>query len=140
NKELYKSFLLPKRSTKNSAGYDFKALTSFTLKKGERKKIPLGVKASLENDEVLMIVVRSSMGFKYNIRLCNQVGIIDSDYYNNSSNEGHIWICLENEGEEDYSINEGDNICQGIFVKYLTVDNEEDVITKRNGGFGSTNN
>ena len=140
NKELYKSFLLIKRSTKNSAGYDFKALTSFTLKKGERKKIPLGVKASLENDEVLMIVVRSSMGFKYNIRLCNQVGIIDSDYYNNSSNEGHIWICLENEGEEDYSINEGDNICQGIFVKYLTVDNEEDVITKRNGGFGSTNN
>ena len=140
NKELYESFLLPKRSTKNSAGYDFKALTSFTLKKGERKKIPLGVKASLENDEVLMIVVRSGMGFKYNIRLCNQVGIIDSDYYNNSSNEGHIWICLENEGEEDYSINEGDNICQGIFVKYLTVDNEEDVITKRNGGFGSTNN
>ena len=38
NKELYESFLLPKRSTKNSAGYDFKALTSFTLKKGERKK------------------------------------------------------------------------------------------------------
>ena len=140
NKELYESFLLPKRSTKNSAGYDFKALSSFTLKKGERKKIPLGVKASLENDEVLMIVVRSSMGFKYNIRLCNQVGIIDSDYYNNSSNEGHIWICLENEGEKDYSINEGDNICQGIFVKYLTVDNEEDVISERNGGFGSTNN
>lgn len=140
NKELYESFLLPKRSTRNSAGYDFKALTSFTLKKGERKKIPLGVKASFENDEVLMIFVRSSMGFKYNIRLCNQVGIIDSDYYNNSSNEGHIWICLENEGEEDYSINEGDNICQGIFVKYLTVDNEEDVITKRNAGFGSTNN
>ena len=140
NKELYESFLLPKRSTKNSAGYDFKALTSFTLKKGERKKIPLGVKASFENDEVLMIFVRSSMGFKYNIRLCNQVGIIDSDYYNNSSNEGHIWICLENEGEEDYSINEGDNICQGIFVKYLTVDNEEDVISERNGGFGSTNN
>ena len=140
NKELYESFLLPKRNTRNSAGYDFKALTSFTLKKGERKKIPLGVKTSLENDEVLMIFVRSSMGFKYNIRLCNQVGIIDSDYYNNSSNEGHIWICLENEGEEDYSINEGDNICQGIFVKYLTVDNEEDVINKRNGGFGSTNN
>ncbi len=140
NKELYESFLLPKRNTRNSAGYDFKALTSFTLKKGERKKIPLGVKASFENDEVLMIFVRSSMGFKYNIRLCNQVGIIDSDYYNNSSNEGHIWICLENEGEEDYSINEGDNICQGIFVKYLTVDNEEDVINKRNGGFGSTNN
>lgn len=138
--ELYNSFLLPKRNTKNSAGYDFKSLSSFTLKSGERKKIPLGVKVSLEEDEVLMIVVRSSMGFKYNIRLCNQVGIIDSDYYNNSSNEGHIWICLQNEGKEDFDIIKGDNICQGIFVKYLTVDNEEDVTIERNGGFGSTNN
>ena len=140
DKELYDSFSLPKRSTKNSAGYDFKSLTSFTLKKGERKKIPLGIKVKLESDEVLVIVVRSSMGFKYNIRLCNQVGIIDSDYYNNSNNEGHIWICLQNEGEEDFSISEGDNICQGIFVKYLTVDNEEDIDNLRNGGFGSTNN
>lgn len=140
DEELYNSFSLPKRSTKNSAGYDFKALTSFVLKKGERKKIPLGVKVSFENDEVLIIVVRSSMGFKYNIRLCNQVGIIDSDYYNNSDNEGHIWICLENEGEEDFNVSEGDNICQGIFVKYLTVDNEETIDNLRNSGFGSTNN
>ena len=140
DKELYDNYSLPKRSTKNSAGYDFKTLTSFTLKKGERKKIPLGVKVKLESDEVLMIFVRSSMGFKYNIRLCNQVGIIDSDYYNNQDNEGHIWICLQNEGEEDFNILENDNICQGIFVKYLTVDNEENVINERNGGFGSTNN
>ena len=140
DEELYNSFLLPKRSTKNSAGYDFKSLTSYTLKKGERKKIPLGIKVKLESDEVLMIVVRSSMGFKYNIRLCNQVGIIDSDYYNNSNNEGHIWICLQNEGEEEFNISKGDNICQGIFVKYLTVDNEEDIDNLRNGGFGSTNN
>ncbi len=138
--ELYNNLQLPKRSTKNSAGYDFKSLSSFTLKSGERKKIPLGVKVSLEDDEVLLIVVRSSMGFKYNIRLCNQVGIIDSDYYNNENNEGHIWICLENEGKEDFNILSGDKICQGIFVKYLTVDNEDNIDNSRNGGFGSTNN
>ena len=140
DEKLYNSYILPRRSTKKSAGYDFKALDNYTLKPGERKKIPLGVKVKLEDDEVLMIVVRSSMGFKYNIRLCNQVGIIDSDYYNNSSNEGHIWIALQNEGEEDFIINEEDNICQGIFVKYLTVDSEEDINNVRNGGFGSTNN
>lgn len=140
DKELYNSFSLPKRSTKKSAGYDFKALDNYILKPKERKKIPLGVKVKLESDEVLMIVVRSSMGFKYNIRLCNQVGIIDSDYYNNSSNEGHIWIALQNEGDEDFVINKEDNICQGIFVKYLTVNDEEDINNVRNGGFGSTNN
>ena len=37
-----------------------------------------------------MLLVRSSMGFKYNVRLCNQVGIVDSDYYNNPDNEGHM--------------------------------------------------
>lgn len=37
----------------------------------------------MEDDEMLMIVVRSSMGFKYNVRMCNQVGILENDYYNN---------------------------------------------------------
>lgn len=44
----------------------------------------------MNEDEMLMIVVRSSQGFKYNVRLCNQVGIIESDYYNNETNEGHL--------------------------------------------------
>lgn len=46
----------------------------------------------MNEDEVLFLIVRSSMGFKYNVRLCNQVGIIDKDYYNNIDNEGHIFI------------------------------------------------
>ena len=41
--------------------------------------------------EFLGIYIRSSLGFKYNIRMCNQVGIIDADYYNNKDNEGHIF-------------------------------------------------
>lgn len=58
-------------------------------------KIPTGIKANMENNDVLFLVVRSSMGFKYNVRMCNQVGVIDSDYYNNIDNEGHIWIKLK---------------------------------------------
>ncbi len=52
----------------------------------------------MNEDEVLFLIVRSSMGFKYNVRLCNQVGIIDKDYYNNIDNEGHIFIKIQNEG------------------------------------------
>ena len=73
----------------------------------------------MENDEVLLILVRGSQGFKYNVRLINQVGVVDKDYYNNSGNEGHIWIGLKNEGEKDYIVNKGDRIAQGIFMKYL---------------------
>ena len=137
--DLYKSYNLPVRKTKNSAGYDFESLISFTLKKGETIKIPLGIKACMNSDEVLMLFVRSSQGFKYNIRMCNQVGIIDSDYYNNESNEGHIFIKLKNEGESDYVVVKGDAICQGIFTKFLTVDDEVVVDTLRTSGIGSTN-
>ena len=86
---------------------------------------------------MLMIVVRSSMGFKYNVRMCNQVGVIESDYYNNISNEGHMWVALQNEGDKDYIINKGDAYAQGIFIKFLTCgDNPEE---ERIGGLGSTN-
>lgn len=135
---LYDSYNIPKRSTKNSAGYDFESLYDFTLKPNEIIKIPTGIKATMNSDEVLFIIVRSSMGFKYNVRLVNQVGVIDSDYYNNSDNEGHIFIKLHNQGNKDYIVKKGEKICQGIFTKYLTVDNEEKIEKERISGIGST--
>ena len=90
-------------------------------------------------DEMLMIVIRSSLGFKYNTRMCNQIGIIESDYYNNSDNEGHMFVKIQNEGNDNLIIKKGDRLCQGIFVKFLTVDNEEEINNKRTSGIGSTN-
>lgn len=139
NNESYLEYNLPRRSTKNSAGYDFFAIKDFCIKPGEIKKIPTGVKASMLEDEMLLLFVRSSMGFKYNIRMCNQVGIIDSDYYNNSDNEGHMWVALQNEGTEEFNIKKGDKYIQGVFTKFLTVDNEDKNINVRKGGVGSTN-
>ena len=137
DKELYEEYELPKRATKSSAGYDFYALYDMVLHPGEILKIPTGYKAKFNYDEMLMLVIRSSMGFKYNVRMCNQVGIIDSDYYNNSDNEGHMWVSLQNEGKEDYVIKKGSAYCQGIFVKYLTCGDEIDTV--RESGIGSTN-
>ena len=94
DKKLYEEYDLPKRMTSHSAGYDFFAIEGFTIKPGEIKKIPTGYKATFGNDEMLMILVRSSMGFKYNVRMTNQVGIIESDYYNNIDNEGHMFVSL----------------------------------------------
>lgn len=139
NRKIYDNYMLPKRSTKNSAGYDFFAIKPFVLKPGEIKKIPTGLKVYMNSDEFLMIVVRSSMGFKHNVRMCNQVGIIDFDYSDNSSNGGHMWISLQNHGLNDYNVKEGDAIAQAIFMKYYTVDNEEEIFNERTGGFGSTN-
>ena len=89
----------------------------------------------MNDDEVLWLVDRSSQGFKYNVRMCNQVGVIDKDYYNNKDNEGHIFVKLQNEGTKDYVVKRGDAICQGIFIKYLTVDNEEEKFNERTSDY-----
>ncbi|MGM9875798.1 MAG: deoxyuridine 5'-triphosphate nucleotidohydrolase [Bacilli bacterium] len=134
----YEDILLPKRSTKNSAGYDFYSLYDITIKPNEIVKIPTGIKVCMNENEFLGIFIRSSLGFKYNIRMCNQVGIIDADYYNNKDNEGHIFVCLQNEGDKDFVINKGDRFVQGIFMPFLITD-DDSTTSKRIGGIGSTN-
>ena len=124
DRQLYEEYEIPSRETYYAAGYDFHALCDFVIKPGMTKKIPTGIKAEMENDDVLLIVVRSSQGFKYNVRLINQVGVVDKDYYNNPTNEGHIWIGLKNEGIKDYVVNKGDGIAQGMFIKYLLTEND----------------
>lgn len=134
----YEDLVLPRRSTKNSAGYDFISVIDINLKPGERKIIPTGIKVIMNENEFLALYIRSSLGFKYNIRMCNQVGIIDADYYGNSDNEGHIYVCLENEGKEEINIKKGDRFVQGIFTPFLITDDDTATET-RLGGIGSTN-
>jgi dUTP pyrophosphatase len=69
--------------------------------------------------------------------LANSTGIIDSDYYDNADNEGHIMIAYCNTKDVPYTIEKGDRIGQGIFMKYLTVDNDK-AAGVRTGGIGST--
>ena len=129
----------PTRATKGSAGYDFESPISFELKPGETIKIPTGIRAVIDENWVLKIYSRSSLGFKYRLWLDNLTGIIDSDY-SNSDNEGHIFIKVTNNSLEDkiVRINRGDKFAQGIFVQYGTVI-DDDAVEARNGGFGSTN-
>ena len=135
---LYDSIELPKRSTKASAGYDIRSVEEGIIKPGEAKIFKTGLKVSMNTDEVLNIYSRSGHGYKYNICLVNSVGVIDSDYYNNPDNEGHFSIKLINLGDKDFEVNIGDKIAQGIFMKYLTVDDEDIIDNERNGGIGST--
>ena len=134
---LYNNYLLPKRATKCSAGYDFYAIYDINIKPGEIVKIPTGYKAKFNNDEALLLIMRSGLGFNYNLRLTNQVGLIESDYYNNESNEGHMWISIQNEGKEEINIKKDTAYCQGVFIKFLITDDDHVTII-RQGGLGST--
>lgn len=132
---LYNEYELPQRDSDSTAGYDIYLLQDLIIEPNEIKKIPTGIKSFFEKDEVLFLIVRSSTGFKYNIRLCNQVGVIDSDYYNNQNNEGHIWIKIQNEGKEKVIIPQGEAIVQGIFLKYLTTQSDKDRNIKRTSDY-----
>lgn len=132
------NFNLPKRATKHAAGYDFESPIDDEIMPGEIKMVTTGVKAYMKEDEVLELYSRSSHG-KKGIMLANSVAVIDGDYYNNPDNEGEISFLLRNTTDEVFKINKGDRIGQGVFKKFLTIDNEQEITDVRKGGFGSTN-
>ncbi len=137
-RKIYDEIKLPCRATRGSAGYDFFSPIDFTLKPGETIKIPTGIRVFIEPDWVLNIFPRSGLGFKFRLQMNNTVGIIDSDYFN-SDNEGHIFVKLTNDTNEEktVSVARGTGMVQGIFMQYgITID--DNVVQIRNGGFGST--
>lgn len=137
-KSMYDQLKLPKRATKGSAGYDFYTPIDIDLQPGKTIKIPTGIRCEMNPRWVLMIYPRSGLGFKFRLQLNNTVGIIDSDYYY-SDNEGHIFIKITNDTNEDKTVQvkAGQGFAQGIFMQYGIVEND-DTVEERNGGFGST--
>lgn len=129
------NFPMPVRKTKFSAGYDFCVPEDVTLEPGVMKLVPTGIKAYMQEGEFLGMHIRSSMAVKKQVRLVNNVGIIDADYYNNPDNEGHIMFAVSN----DFIIFDEPimRIAQGVFLPYLVADNDN-ASDERTGGIGST--
>ena len=127
---------LPTRATKNSIGYDFYSPIAVDIEPMHSQMIWTDVKAIFNSDEALLINVRSSMG-KQPVMISNTQGWIESDYANNPDNDGNIGFRLFNLGDTIYTVRVGDRIGQGMFIKYLTTD-DDNATSTRNGGFGST--
>ena len=132
---------LPIRKTKYSAGYDVEAAEDTIIpafKRGQKPTlVKTGIKAYMEDDEMLLLYNRSSNPGKKGLILANSVGIIDCDYYGNEDNDGHFMFAFYNFFDHEVVIKKGDAIGQAIFMKYLVVDNDNASGTRK-GGFGST--
>lgn len=131
---------LPERKTAHSAGYDVESAEDVVIPPFELGckpvLIPTGLKAYCKEDEFFLLVNRSS-GPKKGFVMANSVGIVDADYYENITNDGHFYFQYYNFSKEDLVIKKGDTIGQVIFMKYYKVD--EDVSGgERTSGFGST--
>lgn len=133
------NFPLPSRQTARSAGYDIYLPERVTLPAHTQKMVPTGIKAYMQDNEYLGIHIRSSMAVKRHLRLVNNEGIVDADYYNNPDNEGHLLLALYNDSDSDVTLEKGERVAQGIFYTYLLADDDARAPKKeRNGGFGST--
>lgn len=136
NKDIH----LPKRATKYAAAYDVEAAEDTIIppfKKGDKPVlIPTGLKAYCLPDEWYMLANRSS-GPKKGLVMANGIGIIDYDYYENETNDGHFMFQYYNITDRDIKVNKGDVIGQVVFQKYLLIDGDK-AEGIRKGGFGST--
>ena len=130
--------ILPTRADKGSAGYDIYTPIDFVLEPKQTIMIPMDIKVSMEENEVLLLYVRSSIGIKKKVVLTNGTGVIDSTYYNNPDNDGNICGAFTNLGDETQEFKTGDRIMQGVFVNYLTTNDDKPLNATRVGGVGST--
>lgn len=129
--------LLPKRETAGAAGYDLKVAEQTEIGPGEIVLVPTGLKAYMQEGEVLYLFDRSSNPRKKGLVLINSVGVIDADYYNNPDNEGHIFAQMKNMTDETVVLEAGERIVQGVFMPFLVADGDQ-AVGVRTGGFGST--
>ena len=133
--EIYNKIKLPERKTSYSAGHDFYMPYDFRIVPGGKIMIPTGIKCTMDNDYVMLIFPRSSLGIKKNMCISNTIPVVDADYIN-ADNEGHIFISIENHGAETIFLYSGDAFAQAVFVQYGVAD--DGVTAERRGGIGST--
>lgn len=133
------NYNLPEYATSASAGLDFRANIEFpeTLKPLERKLIPTGLYMAIPEGYELQVRPRSGLAIKHGITVLNAPGTVDADY------RGEVCVILINLSSENFTINPGDRIAQGVFAKYekaTWVETDKLDETSRIGGFGSTGN
>lgn len=137
--EFNKDIKLPVRADKGSSGYDFYLPKDTQFLPNHVTKVYTDVKAYMPEDEELLIFIRSSLAINHGLKLVNQVGKIDSSYYNNPDNDGNIILAIENTSGKAITLKEGERIAQGTFYKYLLADVDNTLHEERTGGIGSSN-
>ncbi len=135
--KFYDDAIIPQYQTAGAAGFDFCAHLDapVTLKPGEVHAFDTGVGVELPAGYELQIRSRSGLAYKHSVTLLNGIGTIDSDY------RGEMRVLLKNHGDQDFIVEPGMRIAQGVIAQYAHIEWEEVTAlseSDRSGGFGST--
>ncbi len=129
---------LPEYATVHSAGMDLRANIDnpIVLKPLQRALVPTGLYIQLPEGYEAQIRPRSGLAIKHGISVVNSPGTIDADY------RGEICAILINLSDEEFTINDGDRICQMIITEHSRIEWQEvgklDETDRGAGGFGHT--
>lgn len=134
-----KTLKRPFRATKHAVAYDCFSPIDITIPPESTELVFINFKAYCEEDEGFILASTSGLG-KKGIILANGIGIVESDYADNESNDGNIGFLLHNLNKTPYEVKKGDKIGQIFFFKFLITDDDAETNPNvvRKGGFGST--
>ena len=110
---------------------------AFQLPPGIRVLVPTGLIFDIPKGHVMKMYIRSSQALKKGLIMANGVGIIDSDYVEES------FMMLENVSDSMALVANGERIAQCLIekttrMKIAEVTEKPGQKTDREGGFGST--
>lgn len=135
-KKLKQNAIIPNYAHHGDAGIDFFSCEKYFLKPGERVLVSTGISLEFSEGYELQIRPRSGLALKKGIGVLNSPGTIDASY------RGEIGIILINLSKEDFEINPGDKIAQGVFNKIeiaeIEIAEELNPTFRGEKGFGSS--
>ncbi len=137
-KKLNKQAIVPKYATKGAACFDLHCLDDDVLLTVDKPThvFSTGLAFDIPEGKVMLAFSRSSQGFKYDVRLANCTGVIDSDY------TGEVKVKLTLDGANSVLVNKFDRVCQCMLVDVEQFEFEEvdelKLTERGDNGIGST--
>lgn len=144
-KRLNPDAILPTYGTDGAGCFDLYTTETGFVNVDEPCVFGTGLAFEIPKGYVMLIFSRSGHGFKYDVRLSNCVGVIDSDY------RGELMVKLSCDDPDTseansscYGFRKGERIAQGMIIPVaqntFNVVEELSDTNRGNGGFGSTGN
>ncbi|AKM84544.1 MAG: deoxyuridine 5'-triphosphate nucleotidohydrolase Dut, dUTP pyrophosphatase [candidate division Kazan bacterium GW2011_GWA1_50_15] len=133
-----KTLPLPIYKTAGAAGFDLITREDTVIRPGEITRIPCNMIVQTPPGYMLLLTMRSSTPSKKpGLIKPHSVGIVDSDY---CGPEDELKFQVQNVGDQNITVERGEAIGQGIFVKIEQVQllEVEQTAAVSRGGFGST--
>jgi len=131
---------LPIYKTAGSVGFDLVTRETTVVQPGEIARIPSNVVVQTPPGYMLLVTMRSSTPIKKpGLIKPHAVGVVDQDY---CGPEDEIRFQVQNVSQVPVTVERGEQIGQGIFVRVERAEFEELTALEgaSRGGFGSTDN